>query len=153
MFSGVLTAGNEVEVMSLIWGNDFWEDDTMKRVPFAMYTSRSKVQPGAWEIMVVSGSFELNSMGGGGSSSRIGDDLPSSFDNGLWLLGLICWFWLISIVRKVPSKGRKCMKSRMESAPTRMRTASLRDKPLRKGMGMVTIINYPQTVNVAINTH
>ena len=87
MFSGVLTAGNEVEVMSLISGNDFGEDDTMKSVPFAMYTLRNRVQPGACEIMVVSGSFELNSMGRGvggeGSSSGIGVDLTSSFDNAL----------------------------------------------------------------------
>lgn len=76
--------------MSLISGNDLGEDDTMNRVPFAMYTSRNKVQPGACDIMVVSGSFELNSMGGGGggggSISRVdGFDFPSSsFNNGLW---------------------------------------------------------------------
>ena len=36
------------------------------------------------------------------------------------------------------------MKSCMENAPTRMRTASLRDKPLRKGM---VTINCPDSVN------
>jgi hypothetical protein len=55
IFSGVLSAIKPVEVMSLIAGKSDGLEDTMKRVPLAIYMFRKTVHPGACDTIEVSG--------------------------------------------------------------------------------------------------
>jgi hypothetical protein len=139
IFSGVFRAIKPVDVMSLIGGKFFGDEDSMNRVPLAIYMSRKSVHPGACETIDVSGKRIAEPMGVGagfangissigwavvvgGSRSRPSNGLGGILSTGAGVEPKVEWVLMFIEGR---SKGIREVNICMEIAPRRMRIASL----------------------------